>query len=270
MGGARFGVGFRWLAVLLVAVPISVAACDSGGGESGPTSSAPTKVLPPEGFSASPDGFSVVLSWSAPTGSAKIVGYEIRRDGTVLEAISADETTLTDFDVGPGRSYTYEIRSHGPRGFSDPLSTDVKIRVPSLSAARLEGDFGVDAKVVSQSGYTKFEGSTFGWRFRPKCRKGACNVLWRDVTDKHMHALLKHKGRSYTGGYTGLFLIKCGGTLSTSSVKLSLRVVKARAVAGEWRATRLTGTLSNSETSQFGCVSSHAEQSLRAKLRVAG
>ena len=269
MAGARFGVRFRWLAILLVAVPFPLA-CDSGGEESGPTSSAPTKILSPEGFSASPDGFSVVLSWSAPTGSAKIVGYEIRRNGTPLEAVSAGETTLTDFDVGPGHTYTYEIRSHGPSGFSDPLSTDVRIAVPPLRSARLEGDFAVRTKIVSKSGYTKFEGSTFGWHFRPKCGNGPCNVIWRDVTDKHMHAQLRRKQTRYSGSYTGLFLVKCGGTRSTSFVQLSLKVVKARAIAGEWRATRLTGTLSSSESAQFGCVSSHAEQAVQAKLRIAG
>jgi hypothetical protein len=269
MAGTQFGTRVRWLAILLVAIPMPLA-CDSGAEESGPTSSAPTKILSPEGFSAAPEGFSVVLSWSAPTGSAKIVGYEVRRNGKPLEAISADETTLTDFDVGPGRSYTYEIRSHGPGGFSDPLSTDARIAVPPLRAARLEGDFGVKAKVVDQSGYTKFEGSTFGWQFRPKCGKGPCNVVWRDVTDKHMHALLKRKQTRYSGSYTGLFLVKCGGTRSTSNVELSLKVVKARAIAGEWRATKLTGTLSSSESAQFGCVGSHAVQSVKGKLRIAG
>jgi hypothetical protein len=211
-----------------------------------------------------------VLSWSAPTGSAKIVGYEVRRNGTRLEAVSAGETTLTDFDVGPGQTYTYEIRAHGPSGFSDPLSTDARIAVPPLRAARLEGDFGVKAKVVDQSGYERFEGSTFGWRFKPKCGKGACDVVWRDVTDKHMRALLKRKQTRYSGSYTGLFLVKCGGTRSTSHVQLSLTVVKARAIAGEWRATTLTGTLSSSESAQFGCISSHAVQSVKGKLRLVG
>ena len=260
---------FWWLALLLVA-PVTLAACDSGGEEGSPTRSAPKELLPPEGFSASRDGFSVVLSWSAPTGSAKIVGYEVRRDGTPLEAIGADETTMTDFDVGPGHTYSYEIRSHGPAGFSDPLSTDVRIPVPSLSSARLEGDFGVKSKVVSKSGYAKFDGSVFGWHFKPKCRHGACDVLWRDVVDKHLHALLEHKHKRYAGSYSGLFLIKCSGTRSTSSVELSLEVVKARAIAGEWRVTKLKGTLSNSETAQFGCISSHAVQSLKATLRIAG
>jgi hypothetical protein len=85
-----------------------------------------------------------------------------------------------------------------------------------------------------------------------------------------MHAMLKRKQTRYSGSYTGLFLVKCGGTRSTSFVQLSLKVVKARAIAGEWRATTLTGTLSSSESAQFGCVSSHAAQSVKAKLRLAG
>jgi hypothetical protein len=101
-----------WMAILLIAVPLPLAACYSGGGgDAGRTQASPPKLLPPAGFSGTAAGFSAVLSWSAPSGSAKIIGYEIRRDGSLLRSVSPDETTLTDFGVRPGKAYAYEIRA---------------------------------------------------------------------------------------------------------------------------------------------------------------
>jgi hypothetical protein len=262
---------FRWVAILLIAASFSLAACDSGGEDKASrTDASPPKLLPPAGFSGAADGFNVVLSWSAPSGSAKIIGYEIRRDGSLLRSVSSDETTLTDADVRPGKAYTYEIRSRGNGAVSEAASTDVEIAVPPLSAARVEGDFSVNAKTVSKSGYSRFATPSFGWHFRPKCAEGACNVVWRDVFEKAVHATLKRKRARYTGDYKGFFLIKCRGTRSISSVHLVLKVEKARAIGGEWRATTLAGTVTNSEASQFGCVSARAVQSVKAKLRLAG
>jgi hypothetical protein len=50
-------------------------------------------------------------------------------------------------------------------------------------------------------------------------------------------------------------------------VHLVLKIVKARAVGGVWRATSIEGTLTNSETPQFGCVSAKAVQTLKGRLR---
>lgn len=262
---------FRWMAILLIVVPLPLAACDSGGGgDAGRTEASPPKLLPPAGFSGTADGFSAVLSWSAPSGSAKIIGYEIRRDGSLLRSVSPDETTLTDFGVRPGKAYAYEIRARGKGAVSEPVSTDVRIDRPALRAARVEGDFGVNAKTVSKSGYSSVATPSFGWNFKPKCGEGACDVVWRDVFDKAMHGTLKRKRARYTGDYKGFFRTECRGTRSISSVHLVLKVAKARAIAGEWRATKLTGTVTNSEAPQFGCIGARATQSVQAKLRLAG
>jgi hypothetical protein len=270
MGGGRLGARVLWLAVLLVAAPSSMTACDSGGGDSSATATATATVLPPEGLSGTAKGLSVVLKWSAPPDSAEVVGYEVKRNGEPLESVGVEETTLTDLDVRPGQSYTYELRSLGVGQASEPAMTDVAIRVPPLAAARLEGDFNVQTKLVEKSGYSKFKPFAFGWRFRPKCDEGACNVVWRDVADRHVHALLKRKRKRYEGEYEGIFIIACEGSRSVSSVHVSLEVQRARAVGGKWRVTRFSGRLSNSEAPQFGCVASHAVESLKGKLRPPG
>lgn len=257
---------------LLVATALVLAACDTGGGdEAGPTETAKPKLTAPTGFTATPEGFTVTLSWTPPSGGPEVDGYDVYRDGSKLQSVAAAETTFTDDRVTPGKAYTYEIRARSKAQMSPAASADVEIKVPPLSAARVEGDFSVVTRVVSKSGYSRFEDkSSYGWHFAPKCGKGPCNVLWKDVFQKRIRALLKRTKGRYAGEYHGLYLTKCGGTTSVSTVNLALKVAKARAVAGEWRATRLTGTLTNSETAQFGCVSSRAQHSVVAKVRLAG
>jgi len=150
------------------------------------------------------------------------VGFEITRSDRPLTSASASATSASD-DVSPGKTYRYEIRS-----------------------------FGVTVKIVSQSGYASFERGDYGWHFKPKCRHGACDIVWRDVVMKNVHAVLKHKGKEYSGTCHGSFGITSGGTHSSSAVDVSFKVMKARALAGEWRATNLEGTVENSEVSSSG------------------
>lgn len=272
MIGVGSQLGRSYWCALIVAAPLAFGGCDSGGGggtegESTPT---PKTVLPPVGFSATADGFSVRLSWSADPDSAKIVEYEITRNGRTLTTSSGTSMSYTDTEVRPGKKYDYEIRSEGASATSEPVSDEVRIKTPSLADARLDGDFGVTVKIVSQSGYSSFQRGSYGWHFKPKCRQGACDVVWRDVVLKNVHAVLKQKGKEYSGSYHGYFGVSCGGTHSSSTVDVAFKVAKARALAGEWRATKIEGTVENSEVSQFGCVSGSASVAVKGTLRGTG
>ena len=267
LAAARLGMGFRLLAMLIMAAPL-LAACDFGGSESSATSPAPLELPTPEGVSSTADGFSVVLMWTAPSDSAEIVGYEITRDGSLLDSVDANETMFTDYNLKPG-SYNYTVRSVGPHGTSKPVAAQVVIRAPPLRAARLEGHYSVKTKVKSQSGYANFGNlPSFAWDFEPKCREDACDVLWRDLVDKRIHAKLNRRKATYTGDYKGLFLARCRGTRSVSSVHVRIKAVKAKALGGLWRITKFEGTLTSSEAPQFGCVSGHAVQTIKGMLRL--
>jgi len=259
-----------WCA-LLVAVPLGEPANKGAAkavakAESKP---APKVLLPPAGFSATADGFSVHLSWSADPASAKIEGYEVRKNGRLLVSPSASSTSYTDTEVRPGKTYSYEIRSRDVTKdkASEPVTDEVKIRTPPLADARLEGDFGVTTKVVSESGYSSFERADTGWRFNPKCRKGPCDVVWRDVLLDNVKSVLEQKGKKYSGAYHGYFGVSCGGSHSSSSVDVNFTGVRARALDGEWRATKIEGTVDSSEVSQFGCVSGRASIAVKGTLR---
>jgi hypothetical protein len=256
----------------VVAVPLALAGCDGGGGGGAAAESKPVPktLLPPVGFSATSDDFIVRLSWSSDPASAKIEGYEITRNGRPLTTPPASSTSYADFDVRLGKQYTYEIRSKGVTATSEPVTDEVKIRIPALQEARVEGDFGIDGKVASQSGYSKYSPLAVGWHMRPKCRHGACDVTWRDASEKAMHGILKQKGKEYSGSYTGYFWVSCESTHSTSNVDIALKVAKAKVLGGEWRAIKLEGTIDSSETPQFGCRSAEASLTVKALLRESG
>ena len=263
-------MGFRLLAMLVVAAPLLLAACDWDGSEATPTATAPLEMPAPEGFTGMANGFSVVLTWRAPSESAEIVGYDITRDGSALGSVDADETMFTDYNLKPG-SYSYAVRANGPQGTSEPVATNVVIKAPPLKAARLEGHYSVKTKVRSQSGYGSFGNiPSFAWDFKPKCRENACDVVWRDLVDKRIHAKLNRKKATYTGDYRGVFLARCRGTRSVSSVHVRITAVKARALGGIWRIARFEGKLTSSEAPQFGCVSGHAIQTIKGVLRSGG
>jgi hypothetical protein len=60
--------------------------------------------------------------------------------------------------------------------------------------------------------------------------------------------------------------MECSGAQATTSLEIDLKVVKARVVDDEWRATRVVGTIDQSEAAQLGCRSSEARLAVRARL----
>lgn len=264
-------VSRRLVLGLGITAAICLAGCDSGGGEdSVETGTQPdattTTVSPPTDLSANVRRVTVRLSWTPPADGASVLGFGIYRDGVLLQGVGGDQTSFTDDDVKPAKTYTYEVRTRTGGAVSEPVSAELRVPVPPLAAARVVGDFAVTAKTVSQSGYSTYETPTFVWHFSPRCRTGACAVGWRDEGRDHIHARLAREGARYEGRYSGPFLAECNGTAMTSTVTLALKVARARALAGEWRATKLAGTLSNSEVAQLGCASSSAQLKVTAKL----
>jgi hypothetical protein len=263
------GAGILVVAGIVIGVVIA-----SGGGKKevaslNPTATTPPapSVAPPVGFTAKGQAipFGVVMTWSAPTGQG-VQGYRIYREGVQIATPPSGTTTYMDSNVKPGKTYTYEILTRGTGLIqSARVSSDVVVPVPPLSSARFEGTFDAKMKTTSQSGYSDNLGSfTLGWNFKPKCSEGSCDVTWKDLHYKDFKTALDRKGVNYSGSDTGKFFGVCGGAKGTSTLTLTLHVVKAKVIAGEWRATKLEGTLVESHSSAFGCVSGGAHFSVTA------
>jgi hypothetical protein len=67
-------------------------------------------------------------------------------------------------------------------------------------------------------------------------------------------------GANYHLSYHGFYFITCSGAHATTNLDLTLRVTKARVTRGQWMASRVQGTLSQSEFEQLGCAASQATE----------
>jgi len=261
------------VAVLLLAGAIvgGALAARGGGKKAAPSGSPSPTIGAPIGLAATVTvaPFAVTLSWTAPTGDTRILGYKIFRDDLEIAAVPGDTTTYTDPNIFPGKVFTYHVVTRGDGTVeSERVSTQANVPTPPLSAARVAGVFNVKAHTMSQSGYIDPLGNfTVGWRFAPKCEQGACWVVWSDLTEKTLKTTLKRKGANYSGSDTGKFIGHCGKVLGNTTVTIAFHVAKARARDGEWVATKLVGTLTEHHASQLGCTSGGATFNVTATLQ---
>lgn len=269
----------KTVSIMVVGAALASAAlgagCMGGSGDEAATTSAatlatstaeeePPAPLAPSDFAADAAPFEVVLAWNPPP--EDVERFELFRDGLSLATQPGSAASYTDEDVLPGESYTYEIAAQTGELASERISLSVDTPVPSLRSARLAGTFNITTRFTGKTGYGDYSRPNFGWRFVPRCDEGPCDVTWRDIHDYRFRARLERRGPRYRGTYTGRFTIECEGNRSTSTVDLDLRVVAAEAIDGRWLATRVRGTIDQSEVAQFGCRSAEATMTVRGRL----
>jgi hypothetical protein len=260
----------------LVVVAVAAVAVFGGPDQSQPpptaAPSAPPSPVPtipaPRGLHASATAVPLVVtvSWISPGDSA--LGYRVYRDGEQVGTVPAPRTSFTDTDVRPNHTYTYEVLTRGEGVLqSERVSVAVDVPLPPLSAARVEGVFDVKVHPTSQKGFTQtFKDYTTGWSFDPRCNTGPCRVVWTWTIYQGIQDTLHRKGAKYDGSDTGKLNVKCSDTVVRSTVEIEFRVVKAKAVAGTWTATRLTGTMKQTSDAQLGCVASSLIAKVTASL----
>ena len=229
-----------------------------------PTPSIPATIAPPTGLTATPTvvPLGVNLAWTASPDAAE--GYRVFRDDAQIATLPSTETTYADGTAVPGKTYQYGVVGlASTTAQSEPASATITVPTPKLSKARLTGDFTVKVTVTAAEGYTDYaKHFTIGWSFTPKCRQGPCNVRWKDLSDKDFRATLKRTAATYKGSDSGPLNARCGDTIVTSTVDISFKVVKAKAIDGAWTATRITGTIVQTEEAQLGCVATRLDQSI--------
>jgi len=268
----------RAVAVIAVVVALVVAGgvgaviALSGGSSKAHPSAAPTaapspSLVPPAGLTASAEPFSVTLSWSQPAGGASIDTYLIYRNDSPVDEVEAGTTTYSDKGVTPGKKYTYELKAKGGTLETEFVSVSVTTPKPPVADARLAGDFNVNFTITSSTGFQTVDPHfTAGWHFKPKCKTGACEVTWSDLSEDSLKAALKRKGATYTGSDSGLFFATCGTHQVTSDITIDFKVTKAKGIDGEWLATRIEGTVTHFASAQLGCVSSSATMKIAGTL----
>jgi hypothetical protein len=259
-------VGFMLVAALLIG--ILVLGGEEGSGVQSPRGADPDEqrpaLAPPTSVEASARPFAVRVRWAAPEGEAdRLVVY---RDGDRLAPLEPNRTGFVDDSVLPAVRYTYVIEAvaDGKVSKSDPIR--VKTPPAPLGMARLDGTFTVDLRDTSHYGFSSFPGDIqSGWRFKPKCRRGVCDVTWKDAQGVALAGVLKNTGPRYEGTATTR-LASCGDLRGSGTVTVRIEVVKAGSVRDAWRATKIVGTFVERFPAQLGCVASGADYQVTGTL----
>jgi hypothetical protein len=258
-------VAFMLVAALLIG--IVVLGGEEGSGVRSPRGVDPDErpaIAPPTSVEASVRPFAVRVRWAATEGEAdRLVVY---RDGDRLAPLEPDRTGFVDDSVLPAVRYTYVIEAvlDGKASKSDPIR--VKTPPAPLGMARLDGTFTVDLRDTSHYGFSSFPGDIqSGWRFKPKCRRGVCDVTWKDAQGVALAGVLKNTGPRYEGTATTR-VASCGDLRGSGTITVRIEVVKAGSVRDAWRATKIVGTFVERFPAQLGCVASGADYQVTGTL----
>jgi hypothetical protein len=264
-----------WAGVTLI-----LAACTSTPGPGGapsptasPTTAPVTRSATIEGLSIAepawrPDGddWQLVLTWRAPDGVA-IDHYEVRRNGVTIDR-DVSAATFSDVDVEPGARYRYAVVGVAADGIETGEATaSIRTHEPKVSLARLEGSFVVRMAVDRASGTADpVRGGAISFTFDPACRSGPCHVGWSvrraktDGTLRRDDALYEAKLR------TPLFIRNCHGDVVDEALVVRLRVTRAAPLDGEWRATKIEGTI-REVSSSGGCLTARIDWHVHGALQ---
>ncbi|WP_418277410.1 glycoside hydrolase family 48 protein [Isoptericola jiangsuensis] len=66
----------------------------------------------PAGLTATADGTTVSLTWTASTDDVRVTGYDVSRDGEVVGSVGGTVTSFTDEGLEPETEYTYTVTAH--------------------------------------------------------------------------------------------------------------------------------------------------------------
>ena len=227
----------------------------------------PLNVVAPTRLTAVPGTFDVTLTWIQPPGGPAVDSYRVYRNGDLQIRLGGGARTYVDDQALPGEKYEYALEAFSGEMSSSRTSIEVTTARAPLSLARLAGTYDIRAKTTSERGYSKtYDRKRFSFRLQPRCDKGPCATRLRIEGFNDLKLSLSRAGARYRDSAEGVFDVRCGDKRSKSSVTVELKVVKAAAVHGDWRATRLVGKLTHAEVPQHGCVPAGATLSLHGSL----
>lgn len=200
-------------------------------------------------WTGDPDSWRISLTWQPVDGAA---GYLVSRDGRRLD--EADTTEFLDDAVVPEGRYRYEVVAFdADRNLSEPARVRIRAEPLTNALARVQGRWLLKLEVESSS--IDVGGGRVVITFAPNCAEGPCPVKWT-FEDAGNSGTARNEGARYVGSGSGGFLTyDCGGGPVSSTVTLEFRIEKAHTVRKAWRATEISGTVTESVPSVSNCLS---------------
>jgi hypothetical protein len=200
-------------------------------------------------WTGDPDTWTLSVTWIPVDGAS---GYVVSRDGRRLGRTESAE--FLDEAVAPENRYRYEVVAVGSdRASSRPTRTRFRTEALPESFARVQGRWVLALKVQSSSIF--HSGGRILVTFTPNCGRGPCPVGWA-FDEAANTGTARNDGARYEGSGVGGFLtLDCHGGTVSSTVTMDFRVLKAHTVRDAWRATEISGTLTESVPSVSNCIS---------------
>ena len=200
-------------------------------------------------WTGDPDSWRISLTWQPVEGA---VGYVISRDGRRLD--DADAAEFVDRTVTPEGRYRYEVVAFdADRNMSMPSRIRIRTEPLPREVARVQGRWLLKLRVRSSSIYST--GGRVVVAFTPTCRQGACAVGW-SFEGVGNTGTTRNDRASYEGSGFGGFLTRdCHGGVVSAAVTIDFHVEEAHTIRDAWRATEISGTLTESVPSVSNCLS---------------
>jgi chitodextrinase len=142
-----------------------VTALDAAGNESARQSTPATATTPgppdtqapsaPGGLTATtPRSNQVNLSWTLSSDDIRVAGYNVYRNGSLLESVPGDATTYSDDEASPSTAYSYAVSALDAAG-NESVKSTVAVTTPAAGGGTLtfapSDDATIDASLPSSS-----------------------------------------------------------------------------------------------------------------------
>jgi hypothetical protein len=228
----------------------------------------PAPLLRPTGLKAgTATTGSVMFRWSDPASGPLPDSYQILSSGKVIGSVAGRITSYRVGGLAPDTAYQYRVAAlrGGKRSALSAVLT-VNTTAPPVSAARWQGPWSVNIKIVQGSDALRGKGAkgwVESWRATPQCPAGPCTVQITGDLNRHpVKATLTRSGAVYRGT-TKASIFRCGKPADSVPIRstLTIRVTLSGAqpnghawVASSWRG-RMVISSPYTSASTFYCNS---------------
>lgn len=189
----------------------------------------PTPLLQPTGLKAgTATTSSVMFHWSDPASGPPPDKYQILSSGKVVDTVAGTVTSYRVRGLAPATAYQYRVAAlrGGKRSRLSAVLT-VNTTAPPVSAARWQGHWSVNIKIVKGADALRGKGSkgwVESWQATPQCPAGPCTVqLTGDLNRRPIKATLTRAGAVYTGKTTA-DIFRCGKPVDSVPIRSTLTI----------------------------------------------
>ncbi|HEV3069541.1 MAG TPA: fibronectin type III domain-containing protein [Streptosporangiaceae bacterium] len=171
---------------------------------------------------------SVVFHWSDPATGPLPDSYQILSSGKVLGTVPGSVTSYRAAGLAPDTAYQYRVAAlRGGKRSSLSAVLTVNTTAPPVAAARWQGPWSVNIKIVKGAGALRGRGAKGwieSWRATPQCPAGPCTVLLTGDLNRHaIKATLTRAGQVYTGTTTAN-VFRCGKPADSVPIRATLTI----------------------------------------------